>query len=462
MKIPSRVLEAAGNPGGGQLVIVMGAGCSIEEPSGLPDSRRCSRDLWQKLQDDQVLGDGDCADPDDLSCLADAVYEKLGSQVELVRRLPPKFRTTEPNEGSMLAAALLREGVTSHIVTLNIDLTMTQAVGRLGTDPAIGIIRRPEDHDKMVKHNLIYLHRNVEAEDADTLVLRTAALEEQWKEGWEQAVAQVALAAPVVVFAGLGTEVGVLMASALRVKAALSETATFVQVDIGLREASPYAVKLDIDETHFVSAPWSEFMRALGERVAQAQARALKQASEVLVRDHDVDAETTDPLLARLAGEGLLYLGTLRAKWAFDYKPYASAAEVGVANLADLLLAVAMLERLTGCEAHFVDDGLIELRQDDMPAVVIAVGTGLGVASWLAAEDRLRRDQARHAATGLRPTFGLLAHVKQRLEAIAAPADIVAEADAGSIVTGPGDFPIFALEELRAEPSDALALVRAA
>jgi hypothetical protein len=252
------------------------------------------------------------------------------------------------------------------------------------------------------------------------------------------------------------------MASALRVKAALSETATFVQVDIGLREASPYAVKLDIDETHFVSAPWSEFMRALGERVAQAQARALKQASEVLVRDHDVDAETTDPLLARLAGEGLLYLGTLRAKWAFDYKPYASAAEVGVANLADLLLAVAMLERLTGCEAHFVDDGLIELRQDDMPAVVIAVGTGLGVASWLAAEDRLRRDQARHAATGLRPTFGLLAHVKQRLEAIAAPADIVAEADAGSIVTGPGDFPIFALEELRAEPSDALALVRAA
>jgi hypothetical protein len=314
----------------------------------------------------------------------------------------------------------------------------------------------------MGKHNLIYLHRNVDAEDADTLVLRTAALEDQWKDGWEQVVAQVALAAPVVVFAGLGTEVGVLIASALRVKAALSETVAFVQVDIGTRDASPYAVKLGIDDTHFVSAGWSEFMRALGERVARAQARSLKEASELLVSNHGVGAEATDPLLDRLVSEGLLYLGTLRAKWALEQKPYASASEVSTANLADLLLAVAMLERLTGCEAHFVDDGLIELRQEDMRPVVIAVGTGLGVASWLAAEARLRSGQTQHTATGLRPTFGLLAHVKQQLETIAAPTDIVAEADPASIVTGPGEFPIFELEKVRAEPADALTLVRAA
>jgi hypothetical protein len=463
VNIPSRVLEAAGDAGGGQMVIVMGAGCSIEQPSCLPDSRHCSRALWQKLLDDDVLTLEDCANPDDLSCLADAVYAKLGSQEQLVRRLPADFHSAQPNEGSMLAAALLREGVASHIVTLNFDLTMTQAVRGLGTDPAIAIIARPEEHDKMRSHNLVYLHRNVEAEDPDTLVLRTAALAEQWKEGWEQVMAQIALAAPVVVFAGLGTEVGVLVSSALRVKAALSETVTMAQVDIGSREESVYAAKLDIDAAHFISAPWSTFMRHIGQRVAQGHIRTLQQASALLVDEHGVAAEAADPLLERLVERGLLYLGGLRARWTLDPSaPYRSAAEVSSPLLADLLLAVTMLERLSGCEAHFVDDGLIELRRDGLAAGVVVVATGLGVGSRVTTEDRLRRDQARHVATALRPAFGVLAHVKNQRQPVAAPADIVAEADVESIVTGPGPFPIFDLEELRAEPADALALVRAA
>lgn len=444
-------------------MIVMGAGCSIEEPSCLPDSKRCSRELWQKLLDDGVLASEDCADPDDLSCLADAVYARLGSQEQLVRRLPPDFRSAEPNEGSMLAAALLREGVASHLITLNVDLTMTQAVQRLGTDSAIAIIRRPEDHDKMRTHNLVYLHRNVEAEDPDTLVLRTAALEEQWREGWEQIVTQVALAAPVVVFAGLGTEVGVLMASALRMKDTLSDTVTLAQVDIGSREESVYAAKLDIDEAHFISAPWSTFMRRLGQRVAQGHIRALKQAADVLVREQGVGAESPDALLERLAAQGLLYLGELRARWTLHpATPYRSAREVRNPLVADLLLAIAMLERLTGSAAHFVDGGLIELRREGSPPVVIALATAEGTGSRVTTEDRLRQDQTRHTATGLRPAFGLLAHVRNQPQAIAPPSSIIAEPDPGSIITGPGPFPIFDLEQVRAEPADALALVQAA
>jgi hypothetical protein len=252
------------------------------------------------------------------------------------------------------------------------------------------------------------------------------------------------------------------MASALHVKAALSDAVTLVQVDIGARGDSAYALKLEIDSANFVSAPWCEFMQRIGERVAQAHARALNAAAQVLVADHGVDSEATDALLDRLAREGLLYLGKLRARWMLELQPYASAAEVSTANLADLLLAVAMLERLTRCDAHFVDDGLVELRREGMQPVVIAVGTGRGFASWLTAEDRLRRDQARHTATGLRPTFGLLAHVKARPQAIAAPENIVAEADSASIVTGPGVFPIFELEEMRAKPAEVLALMQAA
>jgi hypothetical protein len=463
MEIPSRVLKAAGDPGGGKLVIVMGAGCSIEDPSGLPDSRRCSLELWKKLQDDGVLKSGDCVNPEDLSCLADAVYEKCGGQSELVNRFGPEFRLAAPNEGSLLAAALLREGVASNIVTLNVDLTMTNALARLGSDARISILRRPEDHEKMGAHNLVYLHRNLEAEDPDTLILRTAALEEQWKSGWEQVIAEIALATPVVIFAGLGTEVGVLVASATRLRSSLQDSVTLVQVDIGTREDSVYAAKLQIDEEHFVTATWSNFMRVLGERVARAQARTIEQASQRLVDEHGVSAEKAEPLVERLAGAGLLYLGRLRAKWALDpQKPYCSADEVKAEQVGDLLLGIAMLERLTSCEAHFVDDGLLELRHNGSSVAVVAVGSGLGVAAWMTAEQRLRAARGNHSALALRPTFGLLAHVKERPEAIAPPPNIVAVNDPGSIVTGPDVFPIFELEDLRNKPAEALALVRAA
>jgi hypothetical protein len=238
---------------------------------------------------------------------------------------------------------------------------------------------------------------------------------------------------------------------------------TLLQVDIGAREDSVYAAKLKIDEEHFISTGWSDFMRALGERVAQAQAGALEQAAQRLVEDHRVGAEEVEPLLKRLAGAGLLYLGQLRAKWALDpQKPYCNAGEVNAENVGDLLLGIAMLERVTNCEARFVDDGLLELVRDGSSVALVAVGSGLGIAAWTTAEQRLRAAQGQHTALALHPTFGLLAHVKARPEAIAPPADIVAAKTPGSIVTGPGVFPIFELEQLRSEPSEALSLVRAA
>ncbi len=463
MDIPSSVLKAAGDPGGGKLVIVMGAGCSIEDPSGLPDSRTCSLEIWRRLQYDGVLENGDCSNPEDLSCLADAVYAKCGSQSEVVNRLPAEFRLVAPNAGSMLAAALLREGVAQNIVTLNFDLAMTHALARLGPDAKISVLRRPGDHENMGSQNLVYLHRNVEAEDPETLILRTAALEEQWQSGWEEVIARIALATPVAIFAGLGTEVGVLVASATRLRATLGDSLTLVQVDIGTREDSVYADKLEIDDEHFISRGWSDFMQALGERVAQAQAGALEKAAKAVVKEHGVVEEEMMPLLERLAHAGLLYLGELRAKWTLDpKKAYCSADEVNAESVGDLLLGIAMLERLTGCEANFVDDGLLELVRDGSSVALVAVGSGQGVAAWTTAEQRLRGVQGQHAALALSPTFGLLAHVKARPEAIAPPADIVAAKTPRSIVTGPGVFPIFELEQLRSEPSEALALVRAA
>ncbi|HSL69598.1 MAG TPA: hypothetical protein VK864_05110, partial [Longimicrobiales bacterium] len=52
---------------------------------------------------------------------------------------------------------------------------------------------------------------NVNAADPELWVLRTATLATEWQGRWEPIIANRVLAAPVVVFAGLGTPVAVLI-----------------------------------------------------------------------------------------------------------------------------------------------------------------------------------------------------------------------------------------------------------
>jgi hypothetical protein len=466
LPIPTEVREVAG-VGGGRLVFVLGAGCSVEPPSSLPTSKRCSRDAWQHLVDDHVLAPEDCVDPDDLSCVADAVYEKCDGQAPLVRRLPPRFRFAEPNEGSLLAAALLREGVAHHIVTLNLDLTMTSALGRVGAGADVQVIRGPEDHARMGNRNLVYLHRNIDAADPDTLVLRTADLDENWQGNWEEVVAHMALATPVVVFAGLGTPVGVLIESTRRIKEALGEVVKLVQVDVGRREDSAYAAALGITDADYVCAPWSAFMRQLGERVVKAYIQTLREACRQLIEDEGVPAEDAETSLTSLVTPGLLALGQLRARWTLDAsRPYLTAGEVDDHHIADLMLAVSMLERLLGARARFMDGGLVELRRNGYLLAFVALGSGRGVSPWLTAETRLRTVRPGSTQSSFNPTFGILAHVRSRPENVAPPDDIGPSgsniATGSSIVTGAGSFPVLHLDDLRDNPSQVDDLIKAA
>jgi NAD-dependent SIR2 family protein deacetylase len=461
--IPSQLLAAVGNHGGGRLVIVMGAGCSVEAPSSLPASDRCSREVWQELRDDEILGPDDCANSDDLSAVADAVYEKCGSQVELVKRLPARFRYAEPNDGTLLAAALLREGVAHHVITLNFDLTFSTALVRVGAHGDVAVLNGPEDHEHMGTHNLIYLHRNVEASDPETLVLRTAALDQQWREGWEEVVVRMALVAPIVVFAGLGTKVGALVESSQSIKQALGGSMAVVQVDIGRREDSAYADALGVSEGNFVQAGWSEFMDLLGRRVVKAYLQMLRAASRRLIDQAEVAPEDQEPLFERLVAAGLLYLGELRARWTLDPSmPYLTATQADPEHIADLLLCVALLERVVGARAAFVERGLVELSRDGHPVALIALGTGRGVSPWLAAESRLRTRPSTTVSSALRPTLGVLAHVRKRPETLAPPENIVPSRTGDNIVTGVVQFPVLELDDLRRDPTQVLALVKAA
>ena len=130
MALPAGLLQAVSSPGGGKIALVVGAGCSVEPPTSVPTAQTCSIEVHRRLLADGVLQDGDCSDPKDLSLVADAVFARTSSQRDIVERLCEQYdlKFAKANDGYLIAAAMLCEGVISSVVTLNFDLALSSAI----------------------------------------------------------------------------------------------------------------------------------------------------------------------------------------------------------------------------------------------------------------------------------------------------------------------------------------------
>ena len=135
MNLPADLLHAVSAPGGGKITLVVGAGCSFEAPTSIPLAGTCSQECHDRLVANGVLAVGDCPTPGDLSALADAVMMKTGRQRLLVEQLSQNYtlQTATPNEGHLIAAALLREGAIASVLTLNFDLALSAAISECST-----------------------------------------------------------------------------------------------------------------------------------------------------------------------------------------------------------------------------------------------------------------------------------------------------------------------------------------
>ncbi len=67
MPLPAVLLGAIAHEEGGRVVLVIGAGCSIEAPTDLPLARTCAEEAHRRLVADGVIGADDCPHPEDLS-----------------------------------------------------------------------------------------------------------------------------------------------------------------------------------------------------------------------------------------------------------------------------------------------------------------------------------------------------------------------------------------------------------
>jgi len=413
-------------------------------------------ELHRRLLADGVLDNGDCADPADLSAVADAVFAKKNSQRDVVERFRERYdlKLATPNDGYRIAAAMLCEGAISSLVTLNFDLALSNALSELGVGNVVGVVECPEDLPRQKVVNVYYLHRNANAVDPESWVLRTATLQHDWNGHWEPIITTKVITAPVVVFAGLGTPVAVLIASTKLLRHALPAVTKLYQVDPTESANSRFFQELAIDASAYIQRGWCEFMEELSHRLLQEQVSQLDQAAAKKIQADGLPPEDLANLLARLQALGLVKLGTLRAHWLLHDKPYYPGDHSSVGLIADLLLALAMIARVSGASALIIEDGLVEFHRDGRVVAGFLVASGRGhrgrPALEVAVESRRRQYRSRPAP----PRGAIVGGTSDTWSSnLTPPSDVVRGDTTEDIVAGPVTLPLFHISDLRADPN---------
>jgi hypothetical protein len=384
---------------------------------------------------DGIIAPGECADPEDLSAVADLIFEKTNSQVEVVNRAPvAQMRTAEPNEGYRLLAALVRERVVLNVLTLNYDLAMATALA--GGNNEISIIHRPEDSRGIKAQNVIYLHRSA-YDDADKWIMRTAELERQWENNWQQIIAQRALAAPVILFIGLGSPAAVLTSTVAKIKAAVPAFEVF-QADIGAYGTSSFTTTLQIQEDHYIRASFSEIANAVGHRFVTASTASLELLAEELAQRNRYAREDVTPLLTNIQNLGLLTLGKVRARFILSPASYSSRDELSDDHLADLVHGISALARHLRAQIQIMPSGECFLTTDGKPVALILAATGRGILTYEALEPRCA-EQKKNSSQFKIPILTALSGIQGEVSSHSSPQSIV-EGDPRNDITGSSEI----------------------
>lgn len=449
--LPPDLLRDFADHGGGKVTLFIGAGCSLEAPTNLPLAADLSREVHRRLIQDGKLLTG-CDDPKNLSQVADAVFDEHGSQKPFVDRMNiQKFKNVRPNDGHLIAAAFMRENIVSGVVTLNYDDAMSQAIGRVDGSGEIREIAGPEEHDQLGSVNLVYLHRKAGA-DSDELIMRSDALNKEWKDNWEEAIAHSQLVVPSSVFAGLGSPADVLTVSTKNIREAVEDQSSFYQVDPGEYEweedgetvKSAFTSALDIPKERYIQLGWCDFMKAVGDRVRREQIDALCQACVEEVRKYQdlipsTDGDGIERLRQRIKeyfrtpprSYSFLELGKLRARWFLDDSgEYFPQFRDDLSDqIAQLLVAVDYVARTYTFDQVIFSpgDGCATFKDSTTGRTVVAyLAHGRTRMAWRSLENKLPRDIDLQLARTTQPTCVLGSGFRGQPEDLSPPPDIAA------------------------------------
>jgi hypothetical protein len=450
LSLPGDLLQAAAQRSG-RITLVVGAGCSLEAPTKLKLGSEYAKQAFEQLVADNELSSDACDDPIDLSQLATAVVDRHGTQRPLVSRLPlDDFRFAKANDGYLLAAALMAEGAVAYVATLNFDLALSNAITQVRPS-GVKEVAGPESLWNFGSQAIIYLHRNVNESNPNLWILRSEAIETEWKSGWEGVVAGRLAASPVVVFAGLGSPAAALSETLKRVRKHVPDATQAFVVDPAA--TTPFSAALELDSANHIRAGWGDFMAQLAKRVALQFILDLRAACEEFATEHGFIGldEGLERLFAELPDLGLLGIGALRSQWLGKESVYEPDDPAYRPHVADLCLGIALLVESPQSRIKAHKSGVITVTKPGNPARSLYPISGCGHHHWATLDPLVGSCRAELTPA---PDVVLAAGYRgTRPEKLVPPLDITGDATPNDIA-GPNPCPALVdIDELRTNPS---------
>lgn len=449
MSLPHQLLQFISDPTGGKVVLVIGAGTSVEPPTNLPLSGDMSAEVYRRLVEDGIITNG-CENPRNLSLVADIVYEIMGEQIEVVKRMNrQKLKKALPNRGHHLASALLIEGAISDILTLNYDLAICHGLADLSSGDNIALIEGPEDHIELGPKNIIFLHRSAN-KDPEDWILRSDLLDEEWKDEWESVITNRILSSPAIIFVGLGSPAASLTETVNKIREAIPESTNIFYVSPANPKRSGFFKQLNTDGSAAIELGWSDFMEKLSDRLLSEQKNSLLEACSKLCNEFDLSEPNYETICEEITEQGLLKVGKTRASWLLHNQNYAPSNNHNDLWLADLLLAISLIVRIGDCQIEFKQNGLIEFTSDNGEETLLYFMHGKSIFAISTIEDQISNNRTLWNRNGESPKAVLISGVEQHAnQNIASPRDITGNYKPNDIIEGKNDIDIIPINDLR-------------
>jgi hypothetical protein len=274
-------------------------------------------------------------------------------------------------------------------------------------------------------------------------------LQGEWKGKWEQHITTKALTVPIVVFVGLGSPAAVLLESATLIRQSTPGTATSFQVDPGDPGDSAFFAALKLDIGSFFKLGWCEFMESLADHLASFQSVELEGVIARHADDNALEPEDCTALVAWLREIGLIKFGLLRAKLLMGDPPYEPDTAANRPLVADLLHAIAMVQRRSGAIARLCEDGVVEFVRDGRITSAFILASGRGSRGKVAMQSKVRQTMRKLRGRHCFPQGAIIA-ASDWSEPISVPEDIVNEQLSASILTAQSAPTLIHVSELRA------------
>jgi hypothetical protein len=432
-------LHAIAAEEGGHVALVIGAGTSFEAPTSLPLGRQASEAAHAQLLKNGAIEPGECPNPADLAALASVIYAKENSQQPLVAELPMKrFRLARPNRGYKLLIAMMAEGAITYVLSLNFDLAVQNAASELGC--AVNEVKS-FNQPVPATATIIHLHGNA-YDEPDDLVLRTEVINEAWKTSWQQIIAQQVLAAPNVLFIGLGSPAPVLTETVQMIVDAVGHGDTFYQADIMAHDQSGFAAQLGVPADRYVQGTWNEVMGDLAARVAREHVDDLVQSCTEALTVNGASEDEIQHFQAtaqRLRNVTLLGLGRLRSRAKLDMEAtYVPRRLLDDDLLAEPVSALAEFCQSKGCSAIPCENGVWNIMREGHSIGSLIISTGRGTRKLSALEAQIKYHHQELCETSIEPPQAiLLGGIVAEAHEIASPEDIVTGDAKQNLITGP-------------------------